>query len=175
MSLSPLRVLGLAWIAAVACVDDVDSRCLAHDNPTLEIGTGVEAFEALMDGQDLRMQAGLQGGCHVWVSLRTDGLAAPGLLVEYDVVRPATGESTGSAASAIVELEARDDAEGLCEFVGFTAFLESPWTFQDERVRLELTLTDANGRKATASREFVARWPESGPSGDPRQWCGFRE
>jgi len=38
--------------------------------PTLEVGTGVDAFTPLHDGDDLPLVAGPQGGHHVWGALR---------------------------------------------------------------------------------------------------------
>lgn len=165
----------LVLALGAGCGDDVDDDCLTHANPSFELGTGVGTFEPLTDGQDLHMAAGLQGGCHFWLSLRTDGFSASGFTVTYDILYAESGESTGNTASVQARLSERGDAPGLCEHVGLSAFLEQPWRFEDQQVRIDVTLADADGRAATVSRKVIARWPEDGPGGDRTQWCGFRE
>jgi len=52
--------------AADPCADDVD--------PWIEIGEGWDGFAGLADGTTLQVERGSQGGQHVWLSLRGDGM-----------------------------------------------------------------------------------------------------
>lgn len=148
------------------------SSCKSTPSPTFELGTGVSAFEPIVDGQDLEYAPGSQGGCHFWLAVRTRGFPSRGTKLRYEVVFADTGTTTMSRSSFAIPLNATDDPE-VCEHYGATAFLVRPWTYEDRRVRIETEVwyEPASGQKiaATASKEVVARWPGS----DPRL-CGPR-
>ena len=67
--------IGVLW--CIACNGDdggtVIPECVTK-TPTLELGTGSLAFEALPDGADLGFYLGPQGGYHVFGSLRATGI-----------------------------------------------------------------------------------------------------
>lgn len=121
------------------------------------------------------MAAGFQGACHFWLALHTEGFSSRSFTLSYDVLRASDGKSTGSEGSTRAMLSARTDAPKMCALRGFSVFLYQPWNFDDERVRLPLSVSDEDDRTATLTREVMARGPEDGPSGDRSQWCGFRE
>jgi hypothetical protein len=145
-----------------------------HDAPSFELGTGATKFEPLADGQDLQMAAGSQGGCHFWLSVRTDGFAQRRFNVAYDVRHAATGTPTGSRSSLKVKLNPILGGEGRCEFVGYTAFLIEPWRFEDRRVRIDVNVEDDLGRRSNASREVIARWPDPIAGRPTDELCGMR-
>jgi hypothetical protein len=47
---------------------------LGEGTPSIEIGTGGEEFEAIANGDVLEPARGLQGGQHIWSSLRVSGV-----------------------------------------------------------------------------------------------------
>jgi hypothetical protein len=80
--------------------------------------------------------------------------------------------STGSSSSQRVTLSERADAAGLCELVGFTAFLIEPWNFRDEDVIVRVTVTDDLGKTATAERRVRAIWPDPVTGVPDAELCG---
>ena len=134
--------------------------CPEHAGPTLIMGTGANAFEPITDGMRLRMATGIQGGCHFWVSVRTDGFAPTGFEIRYEIFDALSGQSTGSTFAREVQLTPAVDAPGQCEYVGYTAFIRSPSAIYDTRVRIDVDVKDSHGRTAAASHEVVADWPQ---------------
>lgn len=134
--------------------------CPTHDEATFELGTGEIDFEPLADGDMLPVVPGPQGGCHFWVSVTTDGFAQRRFQVRYEVKFTASGTTTDSRSSFTVRLRPNEETPGTCQYTGLTAFLIQPWRFADERVTLEVEVTDDEGRTASAAREVVADWPE---------------
>ena len=55
-------------------------------DPTLELGTGLTAFEPLSDGDSITLVGGIQGGWHLDASVRFDGFGPDGILLVYDAV-----------------------------------------------------------------------------------------
>lgn len=181
MSISIVNLTGVTAIAlcflGTACgteVEPVPDGCTTHDQASFELGTGASGFEPIEDGQDLKMATGNQGGCHFWLSVRTDGFAERGFSIRYEVFDAATGESTGSSSNFRVRLDTRPGTDGLCEFVGLTGFLIEPWTFEDQSVRIDVMVTDNEGRTAEQSKTVVARWPDVPTGADRDTICGPR-
>jgi hypothetical protein len=89
----------------------------------------------------------------------TDGFAERRFRVRYEVLLAETNESTGSASVFNVRLEPAPDRPGQCQVLGLTAFLIRPWAFENERVRIDVHVTDDEGREASASKTVIAAWP----------------
>jgi hypothetical protein len=113
----------------------------------------------IVDGQDLFMTRGPQGGCHFWLAFRTDGFAEYLFHVSYDVYDLTAHQDTKSQSVQTVTLMPSPDHPGQCEYFGFTAYLIEPWNIQDHQVRLGVGVTDDLGRTATISHTLTARWP----------------
>lgn len=172
--------LPLCILASVACDPEEPqppppTGCVINDQPSFELGTGDTVFEPLLEGADLSMISGPQGGCHFWLSVRTLGFAERRLNIRYDVKYADTGTTTGSRSSLRVRLrpvEGRTD--GRCEYVGYTAFLVRPWVFRDREVDLDIDVTDDLGKSASTVRRVTARWPEAVPGIPEDDLCGAR-
>lgn len=134
--------------------------CPTHAQPSFELGTGAEHFEPLVEGQVLRMAPGLQGGCHFWLSVRTDGFAERLFNIEYDLRFAASSTPTGSASGQRVRLRPAEALEGQCEYTGYTAFIVEPHKLVGKDIRIDVKVTDDLGRSATASRTVRAEYPE---------------
>ena len=52
----------------------------------VELGTGEVGFEPLADYQEVPLVAGPQGGHHVWLSFRAEGMPTDNVLFEVDAV-----------------------------------------------------------------------------------------
>lgn len=64
----------LALVASCDAEEPAPNDCPSAA-PTLELGSGAEAFTPLADGDPLAFHLGPQGGYHVFASLRATGLA----------------------------------------------------------------------------------------------------
>lgn len=56
-------------------------------DPVLELGTGLDAWQALEEGDPVELVAGLQGGWHLDAAVRFDGFGPGGVELVYDAVR----------------------------------------------------------------------------------------
>jgi|SRR5687768_5838882 len=145
--------------------DDVDpADCPTHDGATFELGSGQLSYEPIADGQRLPINAGSQGGCHFFLSVRTDGFAPRRFKIQYEVFFADDSTTTGSRSSFTVRLRPIDGMPGQCENLGVTAFLIEPWNLEEKRLVLEVNVTDDEGRAATRRKTVIADWPDSLPS-----------
>jgi hypothetical protein len=163
---------------ALAACDPVDppepTSCSTFEGADFELGTGERNFVPLQEGQELTMISGPQGGCHFWLSIRTDGFAARRLDIQYDVVFADSSTTTGSRSSRKVRLNLIEDGSGRCEHIAYPAVLIQPWYFRDREVRIEVTLLDDLGRSARTSVRVLARWPEDQDGRPSEDLCGAR-
>ena len=150
------------------------AHCITHDSPSFDLGTGEADFEPLIEGQDLQMVSGPQGGCHFWLSVHTDGFAERRFDIKYHVLYADSSTTTGSRSSQKVKLNLREDGSGRCFYIGYYAILIEPWKFRDKRVRVDVTVVDDLGLSAETSVEVVARWPEEQEGRSSDDLCGKR-
>lgn len=170
-----LRVAPLALLLACGASPGEDAGvtgCVTHETPSFELGTGELSFEPLVDGQDLRLTRGPQGGCHFWLALRTDGFAQRRLEVRYAMSDLDDAGREIIRTRATQSLKPRADAPGRCELTGFTAFTLEPWRFENHRVRIQVDLNDDLGRTGGASVSVRALWPMEVPGVERALLCG---
>ncbi len=139
--------------ALTACGEqpvESDAAIDADDAASLEIGTGLEAYEALSDeAQTLEIVYGPQGGYHVYLSMRVTGLEPDTLL--WTVVR-----ERDAGVLANLELNARPGTfrpvDGALERVGDWVVLavNSPADVTMDALRVEARVTSRSGVTATA-------------------------
>tara|TARA_B100001750_G_scaffold225215_1_gene216885 strand:- start:205 stop:669 length:465 start_codon:yes stop_codon:yes gene_type:complete len=108
----------------------------------LEVGTGEAAFEAVVDGQEVPLIFGPQGGHHVWVSFRGADAPAGDALLDLDVVP--LGEVDPPPRSAPVRVRPSPAATGW-EYIGWPAILPDASCFVGVPLSIEATLTFADG------------------------------
>lgn len=125
----------------------------------LEVGTGETHFEPLDDYQRVPLVAGPQGGHHVWLSLRAQGLAAGPALLDVDAVPLDATEPPPRREPVRAHLRPASDGEAV-ELVGWPAQLARPECLVDTPLSVRVTLTDERGRSATDERIVV---PEGNP------------
>jgi len=136
---------------------------LAEGTPSIEIGTGTEEFEAIADGDVMQPGWGLQGGQHIWSSLRVSGVHR-GASIGQDPV------STASRPSVRFRIQSDEDvlasysretqqlsrrADGSGEVIGLTSFINfnptaSPQFFPED--------FDPEGWKNWEEGESEAAW-----------------
>jgi hypothetical protein len=115
--------------------------------PAVELGTGLEAFQPLHDGDPITINMGPQGGYHLWAATRAANLAMDGIALRYTLTR------ADDAAAPIVRNDHVDltpIASNRGEHLGSAIFLNQPADVRGQPCLLRLTATDADGRTAAA-------------------------
>jgi hypothetical protein len=74
-----------------------------------EIGTGETCFETLVDGQEVPLMQGPQGGYHVWLGVGCDDCVDMPILT-YGVLDPATGMTLKDTYESQTVLDLSNDA-----------------------------------------------------------------
>ena len=149
-ALSSILLLG---ILSACCAPDLDV------DPALVLGTGEVEFESL--GEEgvpvLPLIRGVQGGYHIWASLRATGLDWRNVRLDFTLSdeegRPVDEPSrTQSEMNCCTE----DGCEGLGEIVGFPVLVgEEPALVAGRTLTLLVEATDPDGRTASATRDLV--------------------
>ncbi len=134
--------------------------------PTLEVGTGFEAFEPIVDGAALPLvqgpQGGTIGGSHFWVALRATGVVARGATL---AVRVALED--GTIISDQTRTEDLTVAGGAASIAGLRAVIQSCDDVAGKRLTLLGELLDATGLTVRDEARFLG--PEGCP--DPCPGC----
>lgn len=152
----------LTLSVACGCAGDEDSmQCpgLPMEGAALSIGGGDElglAFEPFEPGADRPLVFGTQGGFHVWMHLRAEGLCPGSNIVETRVFAP-----DGDMALFQRQPMPFDDAgEGIAELRAATPLILCPSpggdVVQDVAYRVTVEVADRDGRVASAESRFVA-------------------
>ncbi|WP_437968409.1 hypothetical protein WMF04_03565 [Sorangium sp. So ce260] len=163
-----------ATCAAGACVDpfiapsaldDHDPTWIAEardacktpssGDPEIVIGQGESAFAPLEDGEVVPIEAGPQGGHHVWLALRVTGLRQMGSRLEVGGYFP---ELAFELLPFTARVTLRSAGQGRCEIYGIRFQVDRGLAVDNVRGRaldVEIALEDPNGDVATAARRVV--------------------
>ena len=127
-----------------ACLLVIAAGCGASFDgpPAVDVGTGVDQFVALHDGDPVPIIHGIQGGYHVWGSVRAHNLAPSDVKLRFTLTRVADGAAI-TLRTDTVDL---DDSEHL----GSAVFLPDPDAVRGQACRLHLDVTDSTGRAASS-------------------------
>lgn len=142
-----LTVLAVAFVGGCAA---------GGTEPTVEIGTGESAFEALTEGQDVPLNLGVQGGYHVWMSLRATALDPDKVWLE--VRTELNGEQAD--ALAITAMAEDDDEHDACVLVGWPVIMADPQAADGQLLGLSVTVTDEDGMSADAAVSVRPHLPQ---------------
>ena len=136
-------------------IDDAADACRKpDDDQKLEIGKGRYAFAPLEEGETVTLEAGPQGGYHVWLALRVDGFRQLGSLVEVKGTLNTLEHEVPAFASTVTFHRAGDECEiyGLRFRVDHELLVEQ---LLSQPLTIEVTVTDATGAVATSARDVV--------------------
>ena len=145
-----VKLLPLGLLLACADEPPPGDPCLPGEAPTLRLGTGELAYEALPEqGASLEIIHGPQGGVHVLIGLAAAYADASDLWTAH-----LTGRIDGAvAAEAFPYLEARcNGAAGELQTWGTLLVWElSPEALDGATAEIDATVTDAAGTTLSAS------------------------
>jgi hypothetical protein len=148
----------LVSIALTACGGgeaELDPCKLDGQPPRVVVGEGRTAYAALADGAVMPIEPGPQGGHHVWVALRTQGLGSRGSIIS---ITGQVAEIPASVGPFDTIFQLRPVADGWCEVSGvrFQVDQQLPVTALDGRVMsLTARVSDKTGDAAADTRNVV--------------------
>lgn len=123
--------------------------------PTLALGLGEDTFVPLVDGGDIPMQLGPQGGYHIWMGIRTQNLHQSGSQTSIAITAEDGSVEIGTQlwANALVPA-----SEGACEIIGLQYYTPSKYweplailEIVDLPVRVDAQVVDERGDVAFAT------------------------
>jgi hypothetical protein len=136
---------GLAGCAGSAAPEPAEA--------SLELGTGTARFVALDDGDEVPMVKGAQGGWHLWMSVRAEGLETS--LASLEIAHQPADESEPEQVTRSGVTLDPPDAQGRRASLGWQAILADPGCSVGRLHRVRVTLTTATGERLTAEREVM--------------------
>lgn len=114
--------------------------------PTVSVGTGMSDYFAAEDYELAEVEAGPQGGHHIWVAARIKNLRRSGSITEVGGEVPALGLSI-TPLKVIFTMD--PDEGGFCKLYGLRFQLDIDGddveTMLGEEVRIIVTITDPDG------------------------------
>jgi hypothetical protein len=139
------------WIAAApdAC------KAPSSGAPTVVIGQGEDAFAPLDEGEVVSIEAGPQGGHHVWLALRASGLRQQGSLLTVTGHFPELASDLPAFTSGVTLRRAGDQG---CEIYGVRFQVDQGLSVEAIRGRtlaIEVALRDPDGDVATAMKRVA--------------------
>lgn len=121
---------------------------------SLEVGTGEWQFVPLLDGDEVTLAAGSQGGFHIWTSVRGAGMEPRRVRLEITT----TTEGSPFAPEHSDVMVDMLPADGMSAFVGWPAQLLHPGCANGQLVHLEARITDRAGVTGHDERDVLVRW-----------------
>jgi len=137
------------------------SGCCTPDlevDPLVILGSGEVEFVQLTEaGQEVELVNGVQGGWHIWGSVRATGLDWRELRLDFTVSEPG-GSLLAEPSRTEAELACCDgdeDCDGFGEIVGFPVLVDEPALALGRNLTLQVVATDPDGRTASAEKAVV--------------------
>jgi len=144
----------------------------------MALGTGVSRFEPFIDGAELPLDAGIQGGFHVWLSVRIDELPPGPFFFDLEMARVDGGIPPEGSSPFLVSFRepnggGSDLPPASAELIGWPAAFARAWCFVGEATRATLRVVEGDGDDwAEAERTFI---PVEGVTPLPDRNCPERE
>lgn len=140
-----------------AWLDSAPDACkpLSSGPPEVVIGQGESAFATLSDSEVVPIEAGPQGGHHVWLALRVHGLRQMGSHLTVAGHFPELLHALPPFTSLVTLRKAGEDG---CEIYGVRFQVDQGIAVDAVRghaLDVEVTLEDPNGDSATAQKRVV--------------------
>jgi hypothetical protein len=128
--------------------------------PELELGTGYDQFVAVADGDPVEIIHGLQGGYHIWGSVRARYLDPRQLELRFTVTL--SGDTTPQALRQTTEdLAGTSDGLSYGELLGTAVIFKDVRQVEGRPCDWTVVATDGEGRTAQAEKHGIV--PTGGP------------
>lgn len=119
-----------------------------------DIGTGFADFTNVIEGDEVDVVAGPQGGFHVWTAVRVSDVTVDTAQVGLSARFAESGELAGKPSRIMVELQTKS---GMRERAGMTNFINDPAAVRGQRIILRAEVVTSDGRAATKECTVVPR------------------
>jgi hypothetical protein len=124
--------------------------------PEVVLGTGVTSFVPVADGAEVPLVYGIQGGYHIWGSVRVRYMDPRELRLAFRL----TFESDAKLISLRNEvIDLPGDGTAAAEHLGTFVFVPFVETVRGQRCRWRLDVTDLAARTVTVERIIVPVGP----------------
>jgi hypothetical protein len=123
---------------------------------SVDVGTGVDRFVEIHDGDAVPIIMGLQGGFHIWGSVRATNLSPHTMRLHFTLFLDGNPTPVTSRADNVDLISV---GNGVAEHLGSAVFLPDPGVVRSQRCRMHLDATDESGRSASAEHEMVPEGP----------------
>ncbi len=131
-------------------------RCEPGGDPEVVVGRGQADFLDFDPGAELQVEAGPQGGYHVWIAARLKNLKQSGSLIEVTGRAPSLGIDL---PSFLVAFSFDPDEGGWCKIYGLRFRLDDDDTpiesLLGQPVEITVTITDPDGDVGTSTKSAV--------------------
>lgn len=128
-----------------------DDACGDGGEPVVLVGKGQADYLPIQQGETLQVEAGPQGGYHVWISARLKNLRQTGTVTE---VRGRVEELDYDTPPYSVVFRLERDEGGFCKVYGLRFQLDSPEmpiaSLLGKELDVIVSVSDPNGASATA-------------------------
>ena len=158
--------------ACAACGADGD--CPTNESPAFLLGTGDAEFAEVDEEHPLDVQRGSQGGCHLPLAFRTTGYAPKRFTVAYTLTLADSGVEMISTRQT-TNLTPATDGSGDCELLGFRAFVRRHGSEPVQRISVDVTVTDEQGRTGRLTQIVRADWTKAGVGAPGQDPCANEE
>lgn len=147
--------------------DGADPAGSEEEGPRVQLGTGRTVFEPLPEDGRVTLIAGIQGGFHVWTSFVAEGFSSSLLRMDLATRWDAREDSSMSVSGSITVRPARDAAgDEVLGMIGWPAGIFNPTCANGQRLRVDVSVEDVDGRSASDSRHWYVDVPEEHRSSD---------
>lgn len=150
----PAALLGLGWLAS-GCGPPADCE------PSLAIGTGIDLFEPLHDGDELELVFGPQGGYHLPLAVEGCGLGGDAWLVDIEAVELSEEVTVSSVRTQRLPVPEDRCCDVITDLVGFVSvpgvWDAGPW-LDGRNLEVRVRVEDARGRVVKARLGVIAVW-----------------
>lgn len=124
----------------------------------LIIGTGETGFEPLAQDQDVTLVRGPQGGVHLWMSLRAQGLQPQKVWLDVET-------QLGQERRQSRNITALEQKEDCAELIGWPVILDERLFVDGDTVGINVRLTDETGEAAGATVQVRVHLPAAAQNG----------
>jgi hypothetical protein len=144
-----------------AWVDRAPDACKLPERsePMVIVGRGHSEYTELDEGDSVSVEAGPQGGHHVWLSVRTQDLRQTGSVLTVRGFLPELGAEVPPAAHVVTFHRA---GEGLCELYGLRFQVDRDVELAavlGQRLDLEIAVEDETGDIGRGTKTVIVAAP----------------
>ena len=148
----------LCTVSVVVALGCNSETGLASREVEIEIGTGVDRFTTLQDGESVTLGEGAQGGYHLWAALRMSGLHPDNVDLEIATL-PTLSQRPLQRTYLRVDFDP-GGVHGKHEALGLRLVLSYPECHVGRDVEIRVRASDIDGRTGSASQVVRAEHPD---------------